>query len=212
MFEKLQHNPAIIGKYIFPDIIWESGKKKLILTFDDGPNPGCTENILEFLKVNNLKAVFFCTGSNAAKNPELVRQIHSEGHVIGSHSMHHSNLRELHTAQAEEEITTSTQLLSEIIEEPVRYFRPPFGKFNKNTLRTLKQHQLQCVLWSLLCPDYKNDINLIKFALRFLRNNSIIVLHDNQKSKNIVLQEATMLIEKAKELQFEFGDPLECLK
>jgi peptidoglycan/xylan/chitin deacetylase (PgdA/CDA1 family) len=212
MFERIRHDPAIIGKYFYPQIIWETRCRKLLVTFDDGPNPGSTEIILKTLNTNKIKAVFFCNGSNAAKNPELVRLIHSEGHTIASHSLNHLNLRELLPAQIVEEITTSGRILSEITGQPVKYFRPPYGRFNRHVLRAAKQNNQTAVLWSLICPDYKNDVNLVKFALRFLRYNSIIVMHDNPKSEKLVVDEVTMLIEKALALQFEFGDPLECLK
>ena len=212
MFARLQHDPSIIGKYLYPQLIWESHCKKMLLTFDDGPNTGSTERILSLLGANKIKSVFFFTVNNAIKNPELVRLVHSAGHVVASHSLNHINLRKLSPALIENEISTSQNILSEITGQHIQYFRPPYGKFNRHVLRAVEQNGQKCVIWSLLCPDYKNDLNLVKFALRFLRNNSIIVMHDNLQSEKILLQEVSMLIEKAQELQFEFGDPLECLK
>jgi peptidoglycan/xylan/chitin deacetylase (PgdA/CDA1 family) len=211
MFAKLQVDPSIIGKYLYPQLIWESRCKKLLLTFDDGPGPN-TENILAALGTAKLRAVFFSSASNAVNSPELVRYISQEGHLIASHSMEHIDLPKFSKTHIENEIATSQKILSEISGQPVRFFRPPYGSFNRHVLRTLKQNNQKCVLWSLLLPDYKNDLNLVKFALRFLKNNSIVVMHDNLKSEKIVLQEISLLIEKARELQFEFGDPLECLK
>lgn len=212
MFERLQHDPALIGKYIYPRIIWESRCPKLLLTFDDGPNPGSTGKILETLNDAKLKAVFFCNGTTAAKHPNLVKLIHAAGHTIASHSLNHINMRELLPAQIEAEVSSASKILSEIIGQQVNYFRPPYGKFSRSVLRAAEKNNLTMVLWSLICPDYKNDVNLVKFALRFLRKNSIIVMHDSPASEKIVIQDVAMLIEKALELQFEFGDPLECLK
>ncbi len=212
MFKRLQHDPALIGKYIYPQIVWETRCKKLLLTFDDGPNPGSTEKILQSLSTNNIKAVFFCNGITATKYPELVRLIHSEGHTIASHSLNHLDMRPLLPRQIKDEITSSAGILSQIIGKHVEYFRPPYGRFNTRVLQTARQANQTVILWSLICPDYKNDINLVKFALRFLRKNSIIVMHDSPAAEKVVLEEITMLIEKAHELQFEFGDPLECLK
>ncbi len=212
MFERFQHDPSLIGKIVYPNIIWETRCNKLLVTFDDCPNPGSTEKILKALSNNTIKAAFFCNGSTAAKYPELVKLIHSEGHIIASHALNHVNLRELTPAQINEEINAAGRILSEITGQPVTYFRPPYGRFNRHVLNAVKHIKQTPVLWSLICPDYKNDVNLVKFALRFLRKNSIIVMHDSPQSEKIVLEEVRMLIEKVHELQFEFGDPLECLK
>jgi peptidoglycan-N-acetylglucosamine deacetylase len=212
MFKKFQHNPSIIGKHIFPQAKWESNTHKIIMTFDDGPNPGTTEIILHTLNGHAIKAVFFCSGSQAQQYPELLKIIKSEGHLVGSHAMTHTNLRKLNKNRIEEEITGSQKLLSGILQEPISYFRPPYGKFNNQLLRTCLNHNLTVVFWSLLFPDYKNDINLVKFAMQYLSKNAITVLHDNQLSKPIIADSIELLIDNAQELQYEFGNPLECLK
>jgi hypothetical protein len=69
------------------------------------------------------------------------------------------------------------------------------------------------VMWSLLTYDYKNDFNLVKFiTTKFLKNNSIIVLHDSMKSKGIILDSINTIVEQAAENGFEIGEPAECLK
>ena len=212
MFEKLQYNPAQIGKYIFPRIQWESKVKKILLTFDDAPNPGTTELILEKLEKNGLKAVFFCVASQAEKHPELIKMIKKSGHTIGNHSLTHPNMTKLSKAAIESEIIPSTKILSEIAQEPVVYFRPPYGEFNYTVLRACRAQKLTVILWSLLTHDYKNDPKLVKFGMQYLNNNSIVVLHDNLQSRLVIFDSIDLIVEKARILNFEFGKPSECLK
>ena len=212
MFAKLRYNPAILGEYFYPKIMWKSRQEKILLTFDDGPNPGSTENILNLLDKHKISAVFFCSGEQAVKHPDLVNAISSHGHVIASHAMNHNNLRRSNRGQIRGELVKANQALSDITKQPIRYFRPPYGKFNRHVLNISKELNQDMVLWSLILPDYKNDINLVKFAMRFLNGNSIVVMHDGPMSESIVLEEIDLLIEKARKSKFELGDPIECLK
>lgn len=212
MFKKLQHNPSLIGKYVFRQIQWESKVKKILLTFDDGPTPGVTELILERLDKHGIKAVFFCIAEHAEKYPGLISLIQKNGHLIGSHSLNHQNMINMNRADIGEDITRSITLLSGIAQAPITYFRSPYGRFNVSVLSVCKEQKLSLILWSLLMHDYKNDLKLVKFALQYLSNKSIVVLHDNVQSQSVVSESIDMLVEKARIMNFEFGNPLECLK
>ncbi|MGZ3789132.1 MAG: polysaccharide deacetylase family protein, partial [Bacteriovorax sp.] len=71
------------------------GHNEIILTFDDGPNPGVTNKVLDILLEHNIKATFFVIGKNAQEHPELMKRIVDEGHIVGNHSMTHTPLKNL---------------------------------------------------------------------------------------------------------------------
>ena len=95
----------------------------------------------------------------------------------------------------------------------VRYFRPPFGWFKFNTGKMMKKTNLTCVMWNLVTYDYHADLKKVKFIIdKHLQSNSIIVLHDSNKTSDIIIDSIKYIVERAGEHNFEFGVPEECLK
>lgn len=210
---KYFYNPPAVIKLIFNDFIWDSNSDKILLTFDDGPNTGTTEIILNILEKNKISAVFFCVGNNIKKYPSLCKNIISENHLIGNHTFNHKIITELSKEESDKEIDSVTHLLKEEFNYEVKYFRPPHGKFNFKTKKELKDKNLKNIMWSLMTHDYKNDLNLVKFAVRkHLNKNSIIVLHDNIKSKDIIESSIQFILEESERKNFKIGKPAECLK
>lgn len=210
---KYLYNPPKIIKLIFNDFIWNSNTDKILLTFDDGPNPGTTEIILNILEKNKINAVFFCVGNNIKKYPALCKTVISAGHTIGNHTFNHKITTKLSKNEFDNEVDSVSKLLKEELNYEMRYFRPPHGKFNFKTKRELKRKNLKNIMWSLMTHDYKNDLNLVKFAVRkYLNKNSIIVLHDNLKSKDIIESSIQFILEESEKKNFKIGKPAECLK
>src|SRR5690606_24603964 len=180
---KYKYNPPYLVKKIFRSFQWESKCNKALLTFDDGPIPQTTELILKKLNEDNLKAVFFCVGDNIRKFPDLAEAIISEGHTIGNHTFNHKKLTGMNREESIKEIVSFNNLLQDNFNFKVKYFRPPYGRFNLSTSFTLKKMNLQNVMWSLLTYDFKNDFSVVKSSVNYyLKNNSIIILHDSIKS------------------------------
>ncbi len=212
MIQKIKYVPPKIMCKVFPKTIWESAVDKILLTFDDGPTPEATPIILKKLEEHSLKAIFFCVGANVKKNPELTKQILNAGHTIGNHTMYHRNIN-LFNYNANLSIALCSQEIFESVGNKPIYFRPPHGRIGLRTEKLMKQNNLKNVMWSLLTYDYKNDINIVKFAVdNFLRKNSIVVLHDSIKSKPIIENSIDLIVNKAKQNGYEFGEPSECLK
>lgn len=207
------YNPPQIVKKMFSSFLWETSSEKILLTFDDGPIPETTPVILRQLNDKKIKAAFFSVGDNIRKYPSLCNAILSEGHTIGNHTYHHKKLTGINMVEAEKEIRSFNDLLGEKFNYTVKYFRPPQGRFNFNTPALMKRLGLTNVMWSLLSYDYKNDMNVVKFALqKFLKQNSIVVLHDSLKSKDIIVDAIDLIIYEAGKKGFTFGEPVECLK
>ncbi|MFH1195312.1 MAG: polysaccharide deacetylase family protein [bacterium] len=207
------HSPPWIVKKIFSDFIWESRTDKVLITIDDGPNAELTDRLLKFFTEQNLKTIMFFVGDEMMKNPNLVREVISAGHTIGCHSMGHNKLTKLSYPQVNEEISNFNLQCENEFGIHVKFFRPPYGRFNSNVTKAAKSNVLKTVMWSLLTFDYKNDFDIVKFAIvKYLKSNSIVVFHDNQKSKEIVIDSLKYLLDRAAKHGFRIGEPSECLK
>ncbi len=210
---KYLYNPPAIIKKLFLDFIWNTSCGKVLLTFDDGPVKGSSEIILNELNSNKVKAVFFCVGGNVNNNPELTQLILNEGHTIANHTFNHKRLTKISYDESVSEIVLFNKLMAEKFNYKVKFFRPPYGSFKLRTGSLLTGSSLKNVMWSLLTYDYKNDLKLVKFAVeKYLERNSIVVLHDSVKSKNIIRDSIKIIIEAASKKGFKIGEPDECLK
>ena len=208
-----RYSPPLIIKKLFKDFYWNTSNGKILLSFDDGPTTELTEKILNILSQNKIKAVFFCVGNNAKNSQSLVKDILAEGHLIGNHTFNHKRLTKISNKETIEEIDSFNNLMKEKFDYDVKYFRPPHGRFTFSTSKILKGKNLKCVMWSLLTQDYKNDFETVKFAVKnYLNNNSIVVFHDNNKSKDIIPDSIKFVIDASAKHGFEIGEPSECLK
>lgn len=209
---KYLYDPPFILKKVFSDFYWNTTNNKVLLTFDDCPNPGTTEIILKNLSDEKIKALFFCVGDNVQKYPELIQSILNEGHSIGNHTFNHKILSKISNQEKDFQISSFNLLFKEKFNLGVKYFRPPHGKFQLSTSSLMKKHNLKNVMWSLLTYDYKNDLSIVKFAAKkYLKNNSIIVLHDSNKSKNIISDSISLIADKVRKQNYQFGGADECL-
>ncbi|MEJ2507369.1 MAG: polysaccharide deacetylase family protein [Ignavibacteriaceae bacterium] len=200
-------------KNIFKHFHWNTTNDKILLTFDDGPNPGTTEKILILLNQYNIKALFFCVGNNINKNNKLTKVILENGHTIGNHTFNHKVLNKLSYKDAKEEIEKTNSLLLNKFGDKIRFFRPPHGKFNFRVKKLISDSGLECVMWSLLTYDYQNDFKKVRFAIdNYLMKNSIIVLHDSNKNKNIIIDSINYIADSVYQKGFKFGETNECLR
>lgn len=209
---KYLYDSPILLKKIFNDFYWNTNNGKVLLTFDDGPNPLTTELILKKLSDEKIKSLFFCVGENVQKYPELVQLLKNEGHSFGNHTFNHKILKTITDEEKKSQISSVNKIFEEKFNIKLKYFRPPHGKFQLSTSSLLKQHNLKNVMWSVLTYDYKNDLSIVKFAIeKYLKHNSIIVLHDSNKSKNIIADSISLIADEARKRNYQFGEAHECL-
>jgi peptidoglycan/xylan/chitin deacetylase (PgdA/CDA1 family) len=174
--------------------------KKVALTFDDGPNPVYTPLVLDGLKQREVKATFFLIGSEAELYPELVERIYEEGHLIGNHSYHHSQLSVLSESEIRSELDQTNEVITKITGECPTVFRPPFGSLEKNM--EMKFDMLE-VLWDIDPLDWCTcDASVV--AARVLKkaaDNQIILLHDASQSS---VDAAFQIIDTLQQQGYEF--------
>jgi peptidoglycan-N-acetylglucosamine deacetylase len=154
--------------------------RSVALTFDDGPDPVHTPQVLSTLADHDVRATFFLCGAAAEHHPELVRAITAEGHTIGGHTWHHVDVRGLSSAAWAREVDATHDLLAGLTGHPIRWFRPPWGDHDRAARRRLAERAIVPILFSSLGFDWlTDDADAIVGAVTdSLQPGAIVLLHD----------------------------------
>ena len=172
--------------------LWESSKqasmvssnnvendnlKKIAITFDDGPHPSYTEQLLDGLKERGVHATFFVTGEHAGLHPEIIKRMQNEGHLIGNHTYSHIELTKNNREDFKEELIMTNKVIKEITGEEVQYVRPPYGSWDKSFEKELNMFP---VLWTVDPLDWssKNVTGITRKIVTNTKENDIILMHD----------------------------------
>lgn len=131
--------------------------KKICLTFDEGYENGYTPQILDTLKKKNVKAIFFVTYDFASQNPDLVKRMIDEGHIVGNHSYRHYSMDEVSDDVAKEEVTYLHKYIKDKFNYTMSYFRFPKGEFSERSLQIVKDLNYKSVFWSFAYADWDPD-------------------------------------------------------
>lgn len=155
-------------------------EKKVALTFDDGPNPPYTQELLTLLDQEAVKATFFFIGQNVEQYPAIAREVVQRGHLIGSHTYSHSDLLKLSDEQAIWEIDHSLQVIEKAVGIRPHLLRPPHGFRDAFILSAAARLNLQVIQWTVMAEDWKKPgIDIItNRVVNHATNGSIILLHD----------------------------------
>lgn len=153
----------------------------LALTFDDGPHPIYTPQLLDGLKKRDIKASFFLMGKNIAGNEPIVERMYEDGHLIGNHTFDHVQLNRLSEPEACNQITKTSNLIYEITGQYPIYVRPPFGEWREG---------LDCsvtmlpVFWDVDPLDWNTDNTdkVVQKVINSVTEDDIILLHDSYAS------------------------------
>jgi peptidoglycan/xylan/chitin deacetylase (PgdA/CDA1 family) len=184
-------------KKIFPNYIWDipNHENKVFLTFDDGPIPEITEWTLEQLKKYDAKATFFCIGNNIEKYPEIFQKIIDDNHALGNHTFNHLNgwknstedyIENVKLCQSQITNPKSHPSDSELAQQILNLFRPPYGRIKPSQSRILRKLGYKIIMWDILSYDFDQTITPEKCldnVLKNVVNGSIIVFHDNVKAE-----------------------------
>lgn len=155
----------------------EDVAKKIALTFDDGPHPRYTEQLLDGLKERNVVATFFVTGENAQNYPNIIRREQEEGHLIGNHTYSHIQLTSGNRETFRKELVKTNEILKNITGETVSFVRPPYGSWDKSFEKELNMFP---VLWNIDPLDWCSH-NAECIAAKVVENagdGDIILMHD----------------------------------
>ena len=156
-------------------------KGKVALTFDDGPHPVCTPQLLDGLKKRDVKVTFFVTGENVESYPEIVKRASEEGHLIGNHTFHHVQLTAANSDDFKKEIISTNDIIQEVTGKETSFIRPPYGSWDKKYEKELNMFP---VLWDVDPLDWcsTNVDKIVRSGLAGTKENSIILMHDSYDS------------------------------
>ncbi|GIO27871.1 delta-lactam-biosynthetic de-N-acetylase [Ornithinibacillus bavariensis] len=177
----------------------DSGEKTLYLTFDNGYEQGYTEGILDVLKKEKVPATFFVTGHYVNSQPELIKRMVDEGHIIGNHSYHHPDFTILTKEVMKRELETLEEAVRKVSsQDDIKYVRPPKGMFNQQTLEWANELGYIHVFWSLAIIDWNTNAQkgwqyAYDQVMEQVHPGAIILLHavseDNAMAMEKMLQD-----------------------
>jgi peptidoglycan/xylan/chitin deacetylase (PgdA/CDA1 family) len=188
------------------------------LTYDDGPNDACTEQLLELLASHNVRATFFLIGRFVRERRDLTRRIHAAGHLIGNHTFTHPWLVYQSSARVREELVSTNAAIEDAIGDRILYFRPPHGARRPDVLRTARELDLTPVLWNAMGYDWKPGLNpatILANLDKGIRRNrarghgSNLLLHDGGQAgigqdRKASIDATTALLARAQQEQIRF--------
>lgn len=192
---------ALSGSHVSSDVSAGSQeKKKVALTFDDGPDSEYTPMLLDGLAEREVKATFFVIGKQAEEQPEIMQRLVKEGHLIGNHTYHHVDIRHMTESAAKKEILKANEVITKYTGEEPCFLRPPFGNGSSRLEKDIEMIQ---VLWTIDTMDWacKNEAQICSTVYREIRENSIILMHDEYPSS---VRAALSIIDQLKKEGYEF--------
>lgn len=170
------------------------GKKLVVLTFDDGPYPPFTQELVAILEEKQVKATFFVVGNNASKFPEVVKLVESKGHEVALHAGEHKDFLRLNKAELAENISSGQKVLEELTGKPVKYMRPPHGFRDWAVMEEASKLGLKVVNWSVIPRDWTNP-GAQEIAARVCKDvkpGAIVLLHDGDAPKQTASRSQTV--------------------
>lgn len=185
---------ADIGSNVYLKTICkaEDAAKTVALTFDDGPDATMTPRILDVLKKYDIKATFFLIGYKAERNPEIVRRVFEEGHVIGNHTYSHKGIFPLSGKNSVEyESQKCDDIIVKIIGKKTKLFRPPFGVTNPIIADVVRMMNHTTIGWSIRSLDTmkrRRREQVCDKVIRRLHDGAIILLHDRCNDADVLLE------------------------
>ena len=174
--------------------------KKIALTFDDGPHPYYTEQLLDGLKERGVKATFFVLGEHVEQYPDLVERMSEEGHLIGNHTYSHIQLTQRNSEAFKEELIKTSELIENLTGQEVQYVRPPYGTWNKKFEKELNMFP---VLWNIDPLDWssRNVSGIVQKVTAKAKDNAIILMHDEYKT---TVTAALQIVDELQKEGYEF--------
>lgn len=203
-----QYYRAMQRKY--PEMLWhgDDTRCEIAITFDDGPHPRDTPQVLETLARHDLHATFFLIGRAVEQHPDLVKQIHQNGHQTGIHCYRHTPL----PLENPDRLRTQLEMTAKAIAractvslETIRDLRPPYGLFNRRTLSRLTKWGYRLVMWNCIPPHWMQPLAWsIQQILDQVYPGSVLVLHDGHGHGSNVAKIVDTIIPRLKSQGYRF--------
>lgn len=187
----------------------DTSEPVIYLTFDAGYENGCTAQILDVLRAHGVPAAFFLVGNYIEQNPELVKRMVAEGHIVGNHTYHHWDMSKLANMDSfRRELEDLETLYTSVTGETMqKYYRPPQGIYSEKNLEMAQELGYHTVFWSLAYVDWLNDRQptseeAFSKLIPRIHNGAVVLLHSTSKTNAAILD---ALLTRWEELGYRFG-------
>jgi len=193
----------------------DTSQKIVALTFDDGPTPEATDQILAILSEMNVRATFFVTGAELEQNLEQGKKLVAAGHQLGNHSYSHVRMFLVTPSFVKQEIDSTDKLIRETGYQGDIHFRPPYGKKLFTLPYYLWKHRRKSITWDVepdSYPEIAADANkIVEHVLANVRPGSIIILHVMYPNRRESMKSVKMIVEGLRAEGYEFKTVSELL-
>ena len=193
----------------------QTEEKHIYLTFDVGYENGNTASILDTLEKHNVSATFFVVGTYIESDPELVKRMAEEGHIVGNHTWHHPDMSQIAAMDAfKKELKDVENAYLEVTgEEMTKFYRPPQGKYSEANLKMAQELEYKTFFWSLAYVDWYDDNQpsreeAFEKLLGRIHPGAIVLLHSTSDTNALILDE---LIQKWEEMGYTIRSLTELL-
>ncbi len=175
-------------------------EKVMYLTFDEGYENGYTAKILDVLKKRKTPAAFFVTGPYVKNEPELIKRMVDEGHIVGNHTVNHPSMPDVGDEELVRELSDLNDNFFRLTNTNMKYMRPPKGEFSERTLALTQKNGYKSIFWSVAYADWdtKNQKGInyaVEQVTKQFHNGAIILLHavseDNAEALEQIINIAT---------------------
>jgi len=211
----LQEGPAKSRQYYEArgEIVWEvpMERKLVALTFDDGPDPRQTPEILELLKQYEAKGTFFVMGKKVTANPELLKRESDEGHEIANHTYNHLYFNaNVSSQKLGDEIDATSDAIMKVNGSRPHLFRPPGGFYNERMIKMAKEKGYLVILWSWHqdTKDWRSPgvSYIVRKVLNNVRGGDIILFHDSVEGsgRSQTVEALKIILPELKERGYKF--------
>ncbi len=192
------------------EIIWEvhTNRKVIALTFDDGPDPRYTRQILDLFDKYKAKGTFFVMGRKAKRNFELIKEMEQKGHEIANHTYHHPQLRTITLPNLQREIRDTDDVIHAITGAYPTLFRPPGGVYDDNVVEAAKAGNHLVVMWSWTqdTEDWKNPgvKKIVGKVCKNARPGNIVLFHDGGGKRIQTVKAVEIILDKLSKEGYQF--------
>lgn len=189
-------------------------EKKIALTFDDGPHPKKTQEIINVLEKYGVRATFFVVGVNVKNYPNAMKALVESGYEIGNHTYSHKLIKNSDKTRIKEELEKTETEIIKNGSVKTKLIRPPCGEYNENLINISLENDYKIVLWNIDTRDWahtkKNEI--VKTVLSKIKGGDIILFHDYISGKNDTVEALELIIPSLLKQGYEFVSVSELLQ
>lgn len=174
-----------------------TSQKAVAITFDDGPNPIYTPQVLKIFAEAKGKATFFMIGEQINASPEITKAVADQGHEIGNHTYTHAKLSELNTADCLDEIERNERLIQELIGKKPRILRPPYLDYNQETISITGQKGYPLIgALNMEAHDWEQPgvDHILSVSRNCIKNGSILIFHDGYGDRTQTIEAVRVLV------------------